>query len=48
MAYVYDAREDRSDVVIRDAQDFAAGPIAPARLPARVPFGVHGNWIPDA
>jgi carotenoid cleavage dioxygenase len=48
MAYVYDAREDRSDVIVIDAQDFAAGPVATVELPDRVPFGFHGNWVPDA
>jgi carotenoid cleavage dioxygenase-like enzyme len=48
MAYVYDARENRSDVVVLDAQDIANGPIATVKLPDRVPFGFHGNWVPDA
>ena len=38
------AREDRSDFVVFDAQDVAAGPIGAAKLPRRVPFGFHGNW----
>jgi carotenoid cleavage oxygenase len=46
MSYVYDATTDRSDVVILDGQDFAGDPIATINLPARVPFGFHGNWIP--
>jgi carotenoid cleavage dioxygenase len=48
MAYVYDAATDGSDVVILHAQDFAGGPLATIHLPARVPFGFHGNWVPDA
>ena len=32
------------DFVVYDAQDVAAGPIATARVPRRVPFGFHGNW----
>lgn len=48
MAYAYDRRENKSDVVVIDAQDFAAGPIARVQLPDRVPFGFHGNWVPDA
>ncbi|HQP19922.1 MAG TPA: carotenoid oxygenase family protein [Phenylobacterium sp.] len=28
-----------------DAQDVAAGPIAVAEVPRRVPFGFHGNWV---
>jgi carotenoid cleavage dioxygenase len=45
MAYVYDAKRDRSDVVIWSAQDFAGRPIATIELPVRVPFGFHGDWI---
>ena len=48
MSYVYDAAADRSDVVILHAQDFAAPPVATVRLPSRVPYGFHGNWVPDA
>ncbi len=48
MAYVYDGTRDTSDVVILPAQDLAAGPVATVHLPQRVPFGFHGNWVPDA
>lgn len=41
---VYRAEQNRSDLVILDAQDLSAGPIACAELPHRVPFGFHGNW----
>ena len=37
----------RSDVVILHAQDFAGDPVATIHLPDRVPFGFHGNWVPD-
>jgi carotenoid cleavage dioxygenase-like enzyme len=47
IGYVYDAATDRSDLVILDAHDFAAPPVASVHLPARVPFGFHGSWIPD-
>jgi carotenoid cleavage oxygenase len=48
LAYVYDRAEDRSDVAVLDAQDFAGEPVATIHLPARVPFGFHGSWLPDA
>jgi len=48
MAYVYDAMRDASDLVILDAADFTAKPVATIRLPQRVPFGFHGSWIPDS
>ena len=42
---VYRANENRSDFFVIDAQDVAAGPVALAQLPRRVPFGFHGNWV---
>ena len=47
MAYVYDAATNGGNVVILHAQDFAADPVATIHLPQRVPFGFHGNWVPD-
>ena len=47
LAYTYDADTHRSDVVILEARDFTAAPVATIHLPVRVPFGFHGNWIPD-
>jgi carotenoid cleavage dioxygenase len=47
MGFVYDASSDRSEFQVLDAHDFAAAPVARVRLPQRVPFGFHGNWIPD-
>jgi carotenoid cleavage dioxygenase len=48
LTYVYDAAADRSDLVILDAGDLSAAPVATVHLPARVPYGFHGNWLPDA
>ncbi len=45
LGYVYDPARDGSDLVIVDASDFAAEPVARIKLPHRVPFGFHGNWI---
>jgi carotenoid cleavage dioxygenase-like enzyme len=47
ITYVYDAATDTSDVVILDAADLDAPPVAEIHLPQRVPFGFHGNWMPD-
>jgi len=46
IAYVYDAARDGSDLVILQADEPAAPPLATVQLPQRVPFGFHGNWIP--
>lgn len=47
MAYVHDAERNAADVVILEAQDFTAPPVATIQLPARVPYGFHGNWVAD-
>jgi carotenoid cleavage dioxygenase-like enzyme len=47
MAFVYDATTDRSDLIILDAADLTAAPVASIHLPRRVPAGFHGNWLPD-
>ena len=44
-AVVWRAAENRSDFLVFEAQDVASGPIATAKLPRRVPFGFHGNWV---
>ena len=45
LGYVYDPARDGSDLVIIDASDFAGDPVARIKLPQRVPYGFHGNWI---
>lgn len=46
VTYVYDAAEDSSELVVIEAQDFRAPPVARVRIPGRVPHGLHGAWIP--
>ncbi len=48
LAIATSAATQTSALVILDAQDLAAGPIATARLPVRVPAGFHGAWVGDA
>ncbi len=45
MGFDYDADTDRSDLTILDAGTLET--IAAVHLPARVPFGFHGNWLPN-
>ena len=48
MTYVHDASTDTSYLVVLDASDMAADPVAEVHLPRRIPTGFHGSWIPDA
>jgi carotenoid cleavage dioxygenase len=45
VTYVYDAADGTSEMVVIEAQDFRAPPVAHVRIPARVPNGFHGAWI---
>jgi carotenoid cleavage dioxygenase len=48
VSFVTDERDGRSEVVVLDASDLAAGPVARVRLPQRVPTGFHATWVrPD-
>lgn len=47
MALAYDNGRDGSDLVIWSAQDFLGPAEAVIELPQRVPYGFHGNWVPD-
>jgi carotenoid cleavage oxygenase len=44
IGYVYNSDTDRSDLVLLDAGTLED--VATIHLPARVPQGFHGNWIP--
>jgi carotenoid cleavage dioxygenase-like enzyme len=46
LTYVYDAADDTAELVVLDALDVAAGPIASVALPQRVPYGFHAAWVP--
>jgi carotenoid cleavage dioxygenase-like enzyme len=45
VTFVYDEAEEKSELVVIDAQDFTAEPLARVMLPARVPYGFHGTWV---
>jgi carotenoid cleavage dioxygenase len=47
MAFVHNPGRDAADLIILAAQDFRGEPAARIHLPARVPLGFHGSWIPD-
>ena len=46
MTYVYDRAAGTSSLVVLDARDVGAGPIARIALPQRVPYGFHATWVP--
>ena len=46
LALVYNAARNASDFFVLDARDIAGEPIAEIRIPNRVPYGFHGNWVP--
>ena len=48
LTVVYRGAEQRSDLVVLDAANVAAGPLATASLDVRVPHGFHGIWRPAA
>ena len=47
MAFVHNPDRGAADLVILAAQDFTGQPAARVHLPARVPLGFHGSWMPD-
>jgi carotenoid cleavage dioxygenase-like enzyme len=46
LAYVHNPDRGATDLVILAAQDFSGAPVASVHLPARIPLGFHGSWIP--
>jgi carotenoid cleavage dioxygenase-like enzyme len=46
--YAFDQENQTSALVLLDAADIDADPVAVIWLPQRVPQGLHGNWIPKA
>jgi carotenoid cleavage dioxygenase len=47
LSFVTDRATDTTDLVVLDARDVAAEPVARVRIPRRVPIGFHANWLPD-
>lgn len=48
LTFVHDLRARSAEFVVIDAADFARGYVARVKLPQRIPFGFHGNWVDDA
>lgn len=47
ISIVFDAAQQRSVVMILDAQDLEAGPIAQVPLRDIIPYGLHGSFTPE-
>jgi len=45
ITFVTDMRQDRSECLVLDAADIAAGPIASIVLPHRISAGTHACWV---
>ncbi|MFJ9951298.1 carotenoid oxygenase family protein [Kitasatospora sp. NPDC091207] len=48
LTVVGDLTTDSSELLVLDASELSAPPIATVRLPRRVPAMIHGSWIPDS
>jgi carotenoid cleavage dioxygenase-like enzyme len=46
LALAYRGAEHRSDLLVLDARNLDAEPVASVKLPHRIPGGFHGNWMP--
>ncbi|MBV9928536.1 MAG: carotenoid oxygenase family protein [Acidobacteria bacterium] len=46
LTYVRDEGEGTSELIVIEARDFGAPPLARVLIPARVPYGFHGAWVP--
>jgi carotenoid cleavage dioxygenase len=47
LAVWYDDELNRSEMIVLNAQNFSGAPIARIKLQHRVPWGFHGNWVPE-
>ncbi|MEH2053692.1 carotenoid oxygenase family protein [Nostoc sp.] len=45
ITFVHDEGEDTSELVVVNAQDITAEPVARVIIPQRVPYGFHGAWV---
>lgn len=46
LAFVFDKNTEKSELLILDARDFGAKPVARVHIPTRVPYGFHATWVP--
>jgi carotenoid cleavage dioxygenase-like enzyme len=46
LSFAHDQASGLAGLVVLDATNVRAGPVATVHLPVRVPFGFHGTWVP--
>lgn len=47
MTFAHHRDGGTASFVVLDAQDLTRGPVAELRLPKRIPYGFHGDWVSD-
>ena len=47
ITFVYDTATETSELVVVNAQDVIASPMARVLIPQRVPYGFHGIWVSE-
>ena len=45
LTFVWDAVAKQSELLVLNAQDVEAKPVARVLIPKRVPYGFHANWF---
>ena len=45
VTFVHDENSNTSELVVVNAQDVTAEPVARVIIPQRVPYGFHGAWV---
>ena len=48
IGFVHDDHRNEGDLIVLDAAALDRPPIATVRVPRRIPYGLHGTWIPRA
>lgn len=48
LSFVTDEATGHSELVVLDARDLGAEPVARVQMRRRVPLGFHANWLPEA
>ncbi|WP_414565948.1 MULTISPECIES: carotenoid oxygenase family protein [unclassified Anabaena] len=47
VTFVHDENTTTSELVVINAQDVTAAPVARVLIPQRVPYGFHGSWVSE-